>query len=434
MIQIIIKIFSVILLLIMGCLNAQTTWSLNDCIEYATINHPNIKQTALSIANAKEDVLSAKGELLPNLNVGMNHNYSFGSTINPATNSREALNVMNDQFYVSSSVELFNWRNFLNIKLQKFQKESFQYNLEAQKNELKLNIIQQFYAYQNAKAWQEVLASQINGIDEQIKRTEKEVEIGTRPKSDVYDIKANLGIIKESWLKSKNDTQTSKLSLLSLLNIKKDTLDFEINDLNTLKLAEIQDLETYVQANPAIQNLEKQAEIKDKEIAMAKSERLPTLGGQYQFQTFYSKVLNDNSTTASFNDQLSQNKNHFVGFSLGLPIFNRFQIKTKTAKAKIAKENILLEKEKVETDLLNQLKTIHLSYQNSLENLELVTANFHNQKLSFERSVQKFNEGLIDAYTFFIVRNNWLNANFNLIKSKNEALMQEKLLDVFVRD
>jgi len=43
----------------------------------------------------------------------------------------------------------------------------------------------------------EVLEPQVSGMKEQIARTEKEVEIGSRAKSDVYDIKANFGTIQE---------------------------------------------------------------------------------------------------------------------------------------------------------------------------------------------------------------------------------------------
>ena len=55
---------------------------------------------------------------------------------------------------------------------------------------------------------------------------------------------------------------------------------------------------------------------------------------------------------------------------------------------------------------------------------------FENQKLSFHKSEEKYKEGLMDAYSFFVVRNNWLQANYNLINSKNEVLQQTELLNI----
>jgi outer membrane protein len=57
-------------------------------------------------------------------------------------------------------------------------------------------------------------------------------------------------------------------------------------------------------------------------------------------------------------------------------------------------------------------------------------ANFENQKLSFQKSEEKYKEGLMDAYTFFVVRNGWLQANYNLISSKNDVIQQTELLKV----
>ena len=37
----------------------------------------------------------------------------------------------------------------------------------------------------------------------------------------------------------------------------------------------------------------------------------------------------------------------------------------------------------------------------------------------------------MDAYTFFVVRNGWLQANYNLINSKNDVVQQTELLKVF---
>lgn len=89
-----------------------------------------------------------------------------------------------------------------------------------------------FFNYQNNKSWLEVLETQISGIEDQIKRTEKEVEIGNRPKSDIYDIKANLGTLQEQWVSAKNSRDLSKINLLTALAITNDSLDFKMNEEN----------------------------------------------------------------------------------------------------------------------------------------------------------------------------------------------------------
>ena len=63
--------------------------------------------------------------------------------------------------------------------------------------------------------------------------------------------------------------------------------------------------------------------------------------------------------------------------------------------------------------------------------VRIVGISFENQKLSFQKSEEKYKEGLMDAYTFFVVRNGWLQANYNLINSKNDVVQQTELLKVF---
>lgn len=73
--------------------------------------------------------------------------------------------------------------------MRKLNKESSEYRLRSAKNEISLNVIQQFFQYQYDKAWLEVLQTQISGIEEQIKHTEKEVEIETVRKATFTTLK-----------------------------------------------------------------------------------------------------------------------------------------------------------------------------------------------------------------------------------------------------
>ena len=89
------------------------------------------------------------------------------------------------------------------------------------------------------------------------------------------------------------------------------------------------------------------------------------------------------------------------------------------------------ENEKNLNEIYKILNIIAEQYENALQKNEILTSNFENQKLSFERSEEKYKEGLIDAYNFFVVRNNWLQANFNLNSSRYEVMQQTELLKVF---
>ena len=420
-----------LLIFIINLLPAQESWTLKQCLDYASANHPLVKQSTVNIQKNDRQISAAEGMLLPSVEAGISHNYSFGSTIDQTTNQRGSLNTQYDQVYAQANWELMNWRNYLNISLSKINKESSTFKMKQAQNEVKLNVIQMFFTYQNSKSWLGVLETQISGIEDQIKRTEKEVEIGNRPKSDVYDIKANLGTLQEQWVSAKNSRDLSKINLLNALAITKDSLDFKMEDelISVSNFNDIDFVQNLLEKNPAYQSVQAEIKAQQKNIDIAKSAYLPTLNGSYNWSSFYSKTLG--ASADAFSDQFQRNKNQQVGFSLNIPIFNRFQVKNNVEIAKLNVINSNYDKEIVINNLTQSINSIKAQYQNSEEKYTLLQANFENQKLSFQKSEEKYKEGLMDAYTFFVVRNNWLQANYNLINSKNEVMQQTELLKVF---
>ncbi|UTF93871.1 TolC family protein [Elizabethkingia anophelis] len=409
-------------------------WDLQKTIDYAMSKHPTVQQSILKVDQRKQEITASKGMLLPSVSASTSQNYSFGSTINPGTNQREALNVGTTQFSAIANWELFNWRNFMNISLSKMNKESSDYRLKAVQNDIALNVIQLFFQYQNDKALLGVLKTQLDGVEEQIKRTEKEVEIGNRPKSDIYDIKANMGTLQEQWVSAKNQKEISKNNLLNALAINSDNIDFVQNTTDTSSALAFSDenfVKEMLEKNPAYLAAAKDIQASAEKIRVERSGYLPTLNGQYSWSTFYSKVLGGNQPTTAFSDQFNQNKNQQVYFNLNIPVFNKLQVKSNVEIAKLNKINADLEKEKTVNNLVTALKAIKIQYQNSEEKYRLLQQNFENQKLSFEKSEEKYKEGLMDAYTFFVVRNNWLQANFNLIKSRYDVMLQEELWKIY---
>lgn len=418
-------------LLIINLLPAQQSWTLKQCLEYASANHPLVKQSSVNIQKNDRQISAAKGMLLPSVDAGINHNYNFGNGINPQNNQRESINTQNDNVYAQANWELVNWRNYLNISLSKINRETSVFRLKQAQNEVKMNVIQTFFIYQNSKSWLDVLETQISGIEDQIKRTEKEVEIGNRPKSDVYDIKANLGTLQEQWVSAKNSRDLSKINLLNALAITKDSLNFKMED-DAFVNSNFNDsnfVQNLLEKNPAYQSVQTEIKAQQKNVYIARSAYLPTLNGSYSWSTFYNKTLGEPADALS--DQFKRNKNQQVGFGLNIPIFNKLQVKNNVEIAKLNVINSSYDKEIVINNLTQSINSIKAQFQNSEEKYTLLQANFENQKLSFQKSEEKYKEGLMDAYTFFVVRNNWLQANYNLINSKNEVIQQTELLKVF---
>jgi outer membrane protein len=278
-----------------------------------------------------------------------------------------------------------------------------------------------------------VLEPQISGMKEQIARTEKEVEIGNRAKSDVYDIKANFGTIQEQWISAQNQMNISKINLLAALNINKDSIDFvsdENSEITPNFINSKEMIDNLVQKNPIFIENQKELEAAKMKIKAAKSDYLPTISAQYQWSSFFNKNLKEDLTT-NFSTQFNQNKNSQVSIGLNVPLFQKFQVKNAVETAKLDQQYTVFENQRKLNELYKTLNIIAEQYDNAIEKNKILQQNFENQKLSFERSEEKYKEGLMDAYTFFVVRNSWLQANFNLNASKFDVMQQQALINVF---
>src|SRR5690606_23052029 len=144
-----------------------------------------------------------------------------------------------------------------------------------------------------------------------------------------------------------------------------------------------------------------------------KSHYLPTIDGNYSLSSFYV-----DTEMASLSDQFKNNKNHFVGLSLQLPIFNRLQTKTAVQQAKVEWEKANLQLEQHKQAYYNVLREAVENTKSAYRNWQISEKNVEAQEISFARTDEKFKQGLIDSYGYFAAKNNLLSAQTDLLQAK----------------
>jgi len=112
---------------------------------------------------------------------------------------------------------------------------------------------------------------------------------------------------------------------------------------------------------PEISGANFRLESAQKEVLMSKAQLYPTLSFGANVGTGYYHM--SNRTNDSFSSQMRNNMSNSVGFSLRIPIFNRFQVRNSIRTAQIAVENNRLEMDKTKLDLR---KRIEQAYYNAL--------------------------------------------------------------------
>ena len=463
-----VKIFLVGCVFFVFCSNAeaQKVWTLKECVDYALQHNISIKQSEVSAELAHLSVTQNLANLFPTVNGSVSHNYNFGRSIDPFSNSFTTQQIRSNNLSLSSNVTLFDGFQLQNTLSQsKLNYLAGRYDLQKLSNDISTNVVADYLQilYSN-----DLLASAVNRVDEFTKqrdRTKLMSDAGSVTKSTLLDAEAQLATEDYNRVSAENQLNNAYLNLAQLL---------ELDSVNSIKIAapetNLSDISILSQTPQTIfiaaQNLPeiKSADTKviaaEKGLAIARGSRSPRLSLFGSLSSGYSSatqqlagatfngfqptggITNKGDTvfapSSSFNyektpfsDQLNQNYGKSIGLSLNIPLFNGWSTNTNIKRAKLNLEN-----SKYSADLTrNQLfKSIQQAYSDALAAQKKFAASQKSVdalKESFTYAEKKFNAGLLSSVEFLTVRNNLSKAETDLLQSKYDFLFRIKILDFY---
>jgi hypothetical protein len=223
--------------------------------------------------------------------------------------------------------------------------------------------------------------------------------------------------------------------ILAML-LQKDYRDFQIEEVavsNDMEfpLIDIDDIVNYAYDHqPEIKSAQLGIEVAKKDIDLAKTALYPTLTGGYRINTYYQDYFD--RAGKSLTDQWHDNHSQVIFLGLNIPILNKGISRIKIEQSKI---NQLIEENRLDQEKLNLKQTIQTayfdvtsSYQTFVFAKELVTST----KLSYEFAQKSFAVGKINVYDMNIARNNYFNAQSQMLQAKYSFLFKLKILDFYM--
>ncbi|CAM4031812.1 TolC family protein [Flavobacterium antarcticum] len=409
-------IFILLLVMAFQFANGQkTNWSLQNCIDVGIENNIGIKIQKLEVNRTEKSRVSMINELLPTVSLFGSQSYNFGSTIDPSTNGRVSSNIQYDNFYMNAQINLIDFGAIANSQKSKIAINLAKADLEIIENEYKLQILTQFYETLFTQELQKIQKQQLENTRLNLIRVSKEIEIGSKPKSDLYDIQFEYSKEENQLLETQQLFEIQKINLFQLINY-----DEKINH-NIIFINDIENKydTSEIILNPKIKSAELSSKISEKELRIQRSKMYPTLTTFYQLSSFYYRPINDADLLLSnFSDQLGNNKNQQVGLQLSVPIFNGFKnnkainaakIESEKSNLKVEQQKILIEQQ-VEIEKVN---IVHfLLFEEKLADVLLFA------EASFKTTQAKFTSGSVDSFSFSIAKNNLLTSTYNVLKNK----------------
>jgi outer membrane protein len=452
---------------------AKTTWTLQECVDYAITNNLQVKQTGLDVELARVNLDQARSNLLPSLNGSSSYGFNFGLNNDPTTGILVNQNSRSNSFSISSNVPLFSGFQLRNtIKQNQLNYEAAQSDIQKSRNDVILNIVS---AYMQVLLSDELLQTaqlQLASTRQLAERTQKLFRAGSVAESNVFEINSQMASDEVNIVNAQNQKDIAELNLMQLLNLK------PVPEFEVVKPEIPEPQEEIIRFNPdevyevAQQNMPevRSADIRVKSalvgINISKGAFLPQFSVGASLSTNYfnlqktritgvgeeititdrvgyvngdvnQPVINTRRVKAPITEeytyftQLSDNRGEAVFFSLNIPIFNGFRARNGVQRSVVGHKNAVLNTEIVR----NQLRqTIQQSYADAVaaqKRFDATKRQLAALELTYRNAEIRFNNGVLNSTDFNVARNNFTKSQSDLIQAKYQYTFRLKVLDFY---
>jgi outer membrane protein len=417
---------------------AQNVWSLQKCIDYALENNIQLKQQQLNTQYYENQVSQAKSNRLPNFNAQIGNDNSFGRSLT-YLNTYKNVNSSSVSGGASTNFTIFNGFQLTNtIEKQELDLQATLKDLQKAKDDMILNIAGMYLQILFAEELVLVDEAQMEVTKQQLSRTQQLVEAGSLAKGAQLEIEAQLAREELQMVNDNNNLQLYYLGLYQLLELPiAESFKIEKPMLPEIK-ANISMANSFdvfnnaLHVRPEIQAAQLRVKSAEKYLEIAKGNYYPNLAFNANYYNLYNNKYTDiNGADIAFGDQLKNNGRSSLGLTLGIPIFNQFQVKNGVSNAEIQIQDYQY---RLQTSSNTLRKEIEQAYTNALAAL--------NRYISTEKAVvsmqeafryveEKFNVGMVNSVDYNLQKNQLTSAQSQLLQAKYEYIFRTKILDFY---
>jgi len=416
-------------------------WKFRECLDTALVHNITVNQSRLTNELNKVSLEQSKANRIPSVSANASEGLSLGKNVDPTTNSFVTQAYHSTNLSINGSYNLFNGlQNANTIRQNCLNVEAGQYDIEKVKNDVTLNIttgyLQVLFAYEVLSA----AKNQAEATAAQVDRTQKMVEAGKSPESDLLQIRSQQATDNLSVITAQNQLDLAKVTLMQLMEIPvTDLFDVEIPAMLEPAQPILNTNEEIYRRSLAIMPQITGYTIKTNAALMAQKvsegARWPrlTLGANLNTNFASSRTQGSvvNPEGYPFFEQIWDNIGQSLNLGLSIPIYSNRQIKSNIDRAKINVLNARLNEQNVKNVLrksveqtATDLKAASKKYEATREQLRAVEAAYLNAE-------KKYVVGVMNATDFLIQKNNFFQSQSNLIQAKYDYIFKSKILDFY---
>ena len=422
-------------------MTAQQAWTLDDCLKYAREHNITLQKARLQQQSAEEDVMSAKAQLLPSLSASTNHSVGYrpwqdnGTTTvtNGQVNAKVEKSYYNGSYGVNAQWTVWNGnKNRNTLRQNRLTAEKAGYDAETTANSIQEQIAQLYVQILYLNEAVKVSEQSLETSKKNEERGQQMLEVGKMSKADLAQLSAQRASDEYTIVEARSSISKYKLQLKQLLELD-GTTDFDVAVPETSDqqaLAAVPQLQTVysdaLASRPEIKSSDLAVKSSDLGIQIAKAGWLPTLNMTGGVGTSTNSLSNN-----SWGKQLKSNLDASAGLTLSIPIFDQRQTRTAVNKARIQRQQALLDLQDTQKQLYQTIEGYWIDAETNQAKLRSAIATEQSEQQSYDLLQEQFQLGLKNIVELMTGKDRLLTAQQNRLQSKYQAILALQMLKFY---
>ena len=416
--------------------SAQKKWTLQECVEYAMKNNLKVIQNQYNKQIQDKNLSMAKNSSLPTLGGSISNNANFGQNVTN-TGIINRTDNYNNSIGLGANILIYNnGRLEKQVRKANYDIEASIYDLETVKNDVSLQIAQQYLSVLLNKEIIKINESAVNNAQKAFDKAKMTTDVGTTPLTVQYEAEAALAREKQNLSNARIETERALFNLAQLLQLADyktfDVEDHRIDALSAPLTSDESILSKAYETQPQIKAAESRIKSSETQTLITKAAYWPTITGNAGIGTNYYTSLNQNQYTApALFKQYKDNFSQQLGLSANIPIFNQGNTKLQVEQAKIneeiAKNSLAQQKQAVKENVQKAAFDVNANYEKYLAAQEAEKST----GLALDFAQKSYDAGKTTIYDLNIARNNYANAQGSVAQAKYNYLFSQKLLNFY---
>ena len=452
--------------------NTSSRLNLQQCIDIAQQNNIQIRQGRLTVNNSELQLHQSRLNRLPSAIFQANQSVNGGRSINPYSNEFVQQTISSSNFQLNSSVTLYNGMVLQNtVQQNNLALQASQLELNATQNNISLTVAQNYLNVLTGTEQLAVAQRQAEVTRAQLDRTQRLVNAGSAPESNLFELRATLASNEVDIVNAQNTLDLARVALLQAMNVPINQA-FEVEQINVPDpsldpyTANVQQLYDVAATNlPEVKGADLRVKSALLGVQVAKGGLYPTLSLNAGLNSIYSsaasiQIPNGQTVTTTspiafykdptgtdipiygtgqgadrfnigYGTQIKNNFSQSISLFLRVPIFQGNLSRNRITTARIQQQNAELTALNTRLTLRQQIETAYTNMRAGANRFRATQAQVASLERAFQVAESRLNAGAINATDYSIAKTNLDRARASLVQAKYDYVFRTKILDYY---